>query len=61
MVRNVHVVLQGNLIGSIGRLVEGGDDAIKQICATALNQLPQDMVKLDEKMVKARLMCMHIN
>lgn len=29
-----------------------GDEDVKQICSTALNQLPPDMVQLDDKMVK---------
>lgn len=29
-----------------------GDEDVKQICSTALNQVPPDMVELDDKMVK---------
>lgn len=29
-----------------------GDEDVKQICSTALNQVPSDMVQLDDKMVK---------
>lgn len=29
-----------------------GDEDVKQICSTALNQVPPDMVQLDDKMVK---------
>lgn len=29
-----------------------GDEEVKQICSTALNQVPPDMVQLDDKMVK---------
>lgn len=29
-----------------------GDENVKQICSTALNQVPPDMVQLDDKMVK---------
>lgn len=33
-------------------LSERGDEDVKQICSTALNQVPPDMVELDDKMVK---------
>lgn len=29
-----------------------GDEDVKQICSTALNQVPPDMVEIDDKMVK---------
>lgn len=29
-----------------------GDEEVKQICSTALNQVPPDMVQLDDNMVK---------
>ncbi|CAM9314083.1 unnamed protein product, partial [Discosporangium mesarthrocarpum] len=46
------MVAQGNIVPIIVHLAENGEEDIKQICSTALNQVPQDMVKLDEKMVK---------
>ncbi|CAB1104642.1 unnamed protein product [Ectocarpus sp. CCAP 1310/34] len=39
--------LVAHILGLSGR----GDEDVKQICSTALNQVPPDMVQLDDKMV----------
>ncbi|KAG5178998.1 hypothetical protein JKP88DRAFT_280747 [Tribonema minus] len=49
----IPLIAKGGLIASMSRLVEGSDERVRQVCATALNQLPQEMVQLDEKLIKS--------
>lgn len=43
---------QDGLVAHMLDLSARGDEDVKQICSTALNQVPPDMVQLDDKMVK---------
>lgn len=40
------------LVAQMVELSDRGDEEVKQICSTALNQVPPDMVELDDRMVK---------
>lgn len=47
-----HSVFAEGLVAQMVELSDRGDEEVKQICSTALNQVPPDMVELDDKMVK---------
>jgi hypothetical protein len=53
------MIKQGNMVPLIARLVEQGDDSVQQICSTALNQLPQELVQLSAAMVKVLVTLLH--
>lgn len=46
------VALPDGLIALMVDMSWKGDDDVRQICSTALNQVPPEMVELDERMVK---------
>lgn len=48
----VPLFLAEGLVAQMVYLSEKGDEEVRQICSTALNQVPPDMVELDDKMVK---------